>query len=92
MHGYLVEHLSQEEIALQHGVTKQLVSKLVCQARKEPEKQRQRKQREKLAEEKSNMIAVAANELLDSWVPVTSCDQVRRQLEQQVKQSTSAVR
>ena len=40
VHGYLVEHLSQAELALQHGVTKQLVSKLVCQARKEPEKQR----------------------------------------------------
>ena len=38
------------------------------------------------------MIEVAANKLLDSWVPITSCDQVRRKLEQQVKQSTSAVR
>ena len=40
MHSYQVEFLSQEEIALKHGVTKVLVSKLVCQARKEPEKQR----------------------------------------------------
>ena len=38
VHGYLVELQSQEEIALQHGVSKKLVSKLVCQARKEPEK------------------------------------------------------
>ena len=40
VHGYQVEFFSQEEIALRHGVTKALVSKLVCQARKEPEKQR----------------------------------------------------
>jgi len=40
VHGCLVELLSQEEIALRHGVTKALVSRLVCQARKQPEKQR----------------------------------------------------
>ena len=38
------------------------------------------------------MIEAVANEMLDSWVPITSCDQVRRKLEKQVKQSNSAVR
>ena len=93
MHGYLVEHLSQEELALQHGVTKQLVSRLVCQARQEPEKQRRRKQREKLAEEEANLIAAAADDMLHAGAAITSCDQVRRQVaqEHQVKPSTADV-
>ncbi len=93
MHSYLVEHLSQEEAALEHGVTPALVSKLVCQARREPEKQRERKQKEKAVEDKVNIIAAAADQLLDSRVPVTSCDQVKRQVEkeQEVKLTTQAV-
>ena len=38
VHGYIVEFQSQEDIALKHGVSKKLVSKLVCQARNNPEK------------------------------------------------------
>ena len=74
VHSYLVEHQSQQEVALQYGITTALVSKLVCQARKEPEKQRQRKQREKAVEEKVSMITATADRLLDARVPVSSCD------------------
>ena len=83
VHSYLVEHQSQQEVALEYSITTALVSKLVCQARKQPEKQRQRKQREKAVEEKGSMITAVADRLLDARVPVTSCDQIQRQVEKE---------
>ena len=38
---------------------------------------------EKLAAEKTNMIAAAADDMLDAKKTITSCDQVRRQVEQE---------
>ena len=38
---------------------------------------------EKLAAEKTNMIAAASDDMLDSKKTITSCDQVRRQVEQE---------
>jgi hypothetical protein len=38
---------------------------------------------EKLAAEKINLIAAAADDMLDAKKTITSCDQVRRQLEQE---------
>ena len=52
-------------------VSKYLVSKLVCMAQREPEKLRERKQKEKDREQKINIVKVAANQMLkrDSLIP-----------------------
>ena len=61
---YLEDHLTQDETARKFRVSKHLVSKLVCMAQKEPEKLRERKQREKERQAKINVVKVAANQLL----------------------------
>ena len=60
-----------------------MVSKLVCQAKKKPEKQRERKEKEKAREEKVSMIEATTNVMLDSRLPITSCDQVKRKVEKE---------
>jgi len=93
VHSYLVDHQYQEEIARHHGVTLKLVSKLVCQARKEPEKLRERKQKEKAREEMNSMIEATTSEMLNSNMTITSIDQVKKKIKQEheVELSTNAV-
>ena len=73
MHSYLVEHLTQDETARRYRVSMSLVSRLVCMAKKNPSLVRERKQKEKDREQRSNMIMSAAEEMLRSDTAITSC-------------------
>lgn len=53
----------------------------MCQAKKKPEKHREKKQKEKAREEMVSMVEATTNVMLDSRVPITSCDQVKRKVE-----------
>ena len=61
----LKDYLTQDETARKHRVSRYLVSKLVCQARREPEKLRERKDAEKDRLLRIKFIKKTAGELLD---------------------------
>ena len=53
---YTVKYMSQKRVAQRFRVTKSLVSNLVCEARKMPEKLEKKKDREELAQQKREAI------------------------------------
>ena len=81
LHSYLVEHLTQDETARRFRVSMNLVSRLVCMAKKNPSLLRERKQKEKEHQQKRDMIISAAQEMLNSNIAITSCRIIKEKVE-----------
>ena len=83
VHAYLVEHVPQEEIAHVHRVSAPLVSRLVCEARKTPEKQSKRRQKEKNREEQGGKISQAAAALINERKPIHNVCQIKQKVQEE---------
>lgn len=70
-HSYIVDKLSQEEVAKKYRVTAALVGWLVNETKKHPEKARERKQKEKMREKAKDAVEQIAGEMLAQSVPIT---------------------
>ena len=85
---------SQVEVAKKFRISAQLVSRLVVEARKQPEKLREKKAREKQQLEALQATESVASEMLACGKSIRSSQQVQMQVEakHQVELSRAAVR
>ena len=76
-HSYLVEKLSQTEVAKKYRVTADLVSRLISEHKKMPEKVRDRKQKEKTREKAKDVVQELTDEMLQKSMPITKATQIQ---------------
>ena len=62
--------MTQAEAAKKHRVTPGLVNRLIRESKKEPEKLRNRKQKEKEAIEVNTAVIATASALLEKSIPI----------------------
>lgn len=67
----MVDKLSYPEVAKKHRVTPTLVGKLIREAKKMPEKLRERKQKEKLRKQAKDVVGEITKDMLEKSLPIT---------------------
>ena len=68
-------------MAKQYRITPQLVSKLVMMSKRQPEKLRERKEKEKKREDIDQKIETAAKTMLETGQDITSCHLVKAKVD-----------
>ena len=75
---YTKDYMSQEDVARKFRVTTTLVSNLVAESKKKPEKMKEAKYRVKLDSERRKAIQQIVEDLLNEVKPITSSAMVQR--------------
>ena len=73
----MVDKLSYPEVAKKHCVTPTLVGKLIREAKKMPEKLRERKQKEKLRKQAKDVVGEITKDMLEKSLPITKASQIQ---------------
>lgn len=78
VHKYQVQHLTQVETAKQHRISPSLVSRLVEESKKQPEKLRETKLKEKNAQKAQESVTRVVSYMLERSIPIEKAATVQR--------------